>query len=159
MLAHPQLRTEELLERHARALGAVIRRGHQVSGMSQDEQGVTLRVSGPDGEYGITADHVLGADGAGSTVRQAAGIDFSGTDSTVFGFLGGVELADPPERPGFGHNEQGGAGGVKCAGAGTPAPAVSGRPGPRSATAARRGSPDTARPGCRWPRSRPARRP
>ncbi|GAA2111233.1 FAD-dependent monooxygenase [Streptomyces synnematoformans] len=107
MLAHPQLRTEELLEQHALALGVVIRRGHQVSGLSQGEQGVTLRVSGPDGEYEITADHVVGADGAGSTVRQAAGIDFPGTDSTVFGFLGDVELADPPEQPGSWHNEHG----------------------------------------------------
>ncbi|RKT55509.1 FAD-dependent monooxygenase [Saccharothrix australiensis] len=107
MLAHPQVRTEELLEQHALALGVVIRRGHRVSGLSQDEHGVTLRVDGPDGEYGITADHVVGADGAGSVVRQAAGIDFPGTDSTVFGFLGDVELADPPERPGFWHNAHG----------------------------------------------------
>ncbi|WP_121006040.1 FAD-dependent monooxygenase [Saccharothrix australiensis] len=40
-------------------------------------------------------------------MRQAAGIDFPGTDSTVFGFLGDVELADPPERPGFWHNAHG----------------------------------------------------
>ncbi|MGW0484104.1 FAD-dependent monooxygenase [Nonomuraea sp. NPDC003214] len=108
MLAHPQLRTEELLEQHALALGVVIRRGHRVTGLSQDEQGVTLRVSGPAGAYEITADHVVGADGAGSTVRQAAGIGFPGTDSTIFGFLGDVELADPPERrPGTWHNEHG----------------------------------------------------
>ncbi|WP_220506594.1 FAD-dependent monooxygenase [Amycolatopsis dendrobii] len=107
MLAHPQRRTEELLEQRALALGAVIRRGHQVSGLSQDDQGVTLRVSAPEGEYEITADHVVGADGAGSSVRRAAGIGFAGTDSTVFGFLGDVELTDPPERPGFWHNEHG----------------------------------------------------
>lgn len=107
MLAHPQVRTEELLEQHALALGVVIRRGHQVSGLSQDGHGVTLRVSGPDGEYETTADYVVGADGAGSTVRRAAGIDFPGTDSTVFGFLGDVELADPPERLGYWHNEHG----------------------------------------------------
>ncbi|WP_406633716.1 FAD-dependent monooxygenase [Amycolatopsis sp. WGS_07] len=107
LLAHPQVRTEELLEQHALALGAVIRRGHQVSGLSQDDEGVTLRVNGPDGEYEITADHVVGADGAGSTVRHAAGIAFPGTDSTVFGFLGDVELTDPPERPGMWHNEHG----------------------------------------------------
>jgi hypothetical protein len=29
-------------------------------------------------------------------VRRAAGIDFAGTDSTVFGFLGDVVLDDPP---------------------------------------------------------------
>ncbi|WP_208720108.1 FAD-dependent monooxygenase [Amycolatopsis circi] len=108
LLAHPQLRTEELIEQHALTLGAVIRRGHQVTGLSQDEQGVTLQVSGPDGEYEITADHVVGTDGAGSTVRKAAGIEFPGTDSTVFGFLGDVELTDPPERPGYWHNEHGG---------------------------------------------------
>ncbi|MFE6775567.1 FAD-dependent monooxygenase [Streptomyces sp. NPDC057702] len=107
VLAHPQLRTEELLEQHALALGAVIRRGHQVSGLSQDERGVTLQVSAPDGEYEITADHVVGTDGAGSTVRREAGIAFPGTDSTVFGFLGDVELTDPPERPSFWHNEHG----------------------------------------------------
>ncbi|MFD2469322.1 FAD-dependent monooxygenase [Amycolatopsis silviterrae] len=107
LLAHPQVRTEELLEQHALAVGAVIRRGHRVSGLSQDEHGVTLRVNGPDGEYEITADYVVGTDGAGSTVRQAAGIAFPGTDSTVFGFLGDVDLTDPPERLGFWHNEHG----------------------------------------------------
>ncbi|MET9261176.1 FAD-dependent monooxygenase [Amycolatopsis sp. NPDC004079] len=106
-LAHPQLRTEELLEQHALAQGAILRRGHRVSGLSQADHGVTLQVIGPDGEYEITADYVVGTDGAGSTIRHAAGIDFPGTDSTVFGFLGDVELTDPPEGPGYWHNEHG----------------------------------------------------
>ncbi|MBP2473791.1 2-polyprenyl-6-methoxyphenol hydroxylase-like FAD-dependent oxidoreductase [Crossiella equi] len=107
MLAHPQLRTEELLEQQARALGVVIRRGHQVVGLAQDERGVRLRVQGPDGEHELTAEHVVGADGAGSAVRRAAGFDFPGTDSTVFGHLGDVLLAEPPEKPRSWHNEHG----------------------------------------------------
>jgi 2-polyprenyl-6-methoxyphenol hydroxylase-like FAD-dependent oxidoreductase len=35
----PQARVETLLEEHAKELGAAIRRGHEVIGLDQDEQG------------------------------------------------------------------------------------------------------------------------
>jgi 2-polyprenyl-6-methoxyphenol hydroxylase-like FAD-dependent oxidoreductase len=96
MLAIPQVRTEELLEEHALALGVPILRGHRVTGLEQDGDGVTLFVTGPDGEHTRTASYVVGADGAGSTVRKAAGIAFPGTDTTSYGYVGEVRLTTPP---------------------------------------------------------------
>jgi 2-polyprenyl-6-methoxyphenol hydroxylase-like FAD-dependent oxidoreductase len=105
MLAIPQVRTEELLEEHALALGARVLRGHTVTGLEQDGDGVTLHVTGPEGEYTRTASYVVGADGAGSTVRKAAGIAFPGTDTTSYGYVGEVRLTTPAMTSA--HNEHG----------------------------------------------------
>ncbi|MFG6194355.1 FAD-dependent monooxygenase [Nonomuraea sp. JJY05] len=98
-LFFPQARTERLLEESAVALGARVLRGHAVTGLAQDSAGVEVSVEGPDGPYAVRARYVAGCDGAGSTVRRAAGIDFPGTDATVWGFLGDVHLDDPPSGP------------------------------------------------------------
>lgn len=105
IVAIPQARTEELLEEHALTLGARVLRGHTVTGLEQDGDGVTLLVTGPDGEYTRTASYVVGADGAGSTVRKAAGIAFPGTDSTSYGYVGEVRLTAPAVKSA--HNEHG----------------------------------------------------
>ncbi|MFE4058611.1 FAD-dependent monooxygenase [Streptomyces sp. NPDC059096] len=102
-LAIPQTRTEELLEAHARAAGARILRGHQVTGLAQEADAgrVTVRVTGPDGPYALEASYVVGCDGTRSTVRDAAGIDFPGSDANVWGWLGDVVLDDPPAEVGL----------------------------------------------------------
>jgi 2-polyprenyl-6-methoxyphenol hydroxylase-like FAD-dependent oxidoreductase len=105
MLAIPQVRTEELLEEHALAMGARILRGHTVTGLDQDDERVILHVTGPDGDYTRTASYVVGADGAGSTVRKAAGIAFPGTDTTSYGYVGEVRLTTPAVVSA--HNEHG----------------------------------------------------
>ncbi|WNV88200.1 FAD-dependent monooxygenase [Umezawaea sp. Da 62-37] len=99
MLSIPQLRTEELFEQRALGLGVRILRGHRVTGLTQDSQAVTVDLAGPDGPYALTARYVVGADGAGSTVRKAAGIGFPGSDATTFGHVGEVVLDDPPVPP------------------------------------------------------------
>jgi 2-polyprenyl-6-methoxyphenol hydroxylase-like FAD-dependent oxidoreductase len=78
ILPVPQRRMEEVLEERAAELGVEIRRGHEVIGLSQDETGVTVQVRGPDGEYPITAEYLVGADGGSSTVRKLTGIGFPG---------------------------------------------------------------------------------
>ncbi|AXX31551.1 FAD-dependent monooxygenase [Actinosynnema pretiosum subsp. pretiosum] len=104
LLTQPQAETERLLEERARALGVEVLRGHEVTGLTQDADGVVLRVAGrPD----VRAEYVVGADGAGSAVRAAAGIEFPGTESTHFGFLGDVVLADPPPLPNGWHTAEG----------------------------------------------------
>ncbi|MEE1804724.1 FAD-dependent monooxygenase [Streptomyces sp. JV176] len=115
-LALPQARTEELLEAHARAAGARVLRGHRVTGLAQGADGaetgpqatsgagagsVTVQVEGPDGPYALEAAYVVGCDGTRSTVRAAAGIDFPGTDATIWGWLGDVVLDDPPAEVGL----------------------------------------------------------
>ncbi|MFI9504152.1 FAD-dependent monooxygenase [Nocardia sp. NPDC052566] len=75
----PQARLEHLLAEHAGDLGAEIRRGHEVTGIGQDDSTVTVDVQGPDGAYQLTARYVIGCDGARSRVRDLAGIPFPGT--------------------------------------------------------------------------------
>ncbi|MFE6891333.1 FAD-dependent monooxygenase [Streptomyces sp. NPDC057694] len=95
-LALPQERTEAHLEQQALALGADILRGHEVTGFTEDPDGIAVHVTGPDGPRNLRADYLAGCDGARSTVRAAAGIDFPGTPSTVLGWLGDVVLDEPP---------------------------------------------------------------
>ncbi|MEU5656342.1 FAD-dependent monooxygenase [Streptomyces sp. NPDC047737] len=109
-LALPQARTEELLEERALAAGADIRRGHRVTGLTQDEGEVTVRATGPQGPYTLRAAYAVGCDGTRSTVREAAGIAFPGTDATTWGWLGDVVLDTPPE--GAVYAASGPAGGV-----------------------------------------------
>jgi 2-polyprenyl-6-methoxyphenol hydroxylase-like FAD-dependent oxidoreductase len=74
----PQPQLESVLEEHARELGAEIRRGREVVGLSQNDATVTAEVRGPDGQERVTARHLVGCDGASSRVRDLAGIPFPG---------------------------------------------------------------------------------
>ncbi|MGM1065131.1 FAD-dependent monooxygenase [Saccharothrix sp. Mg75] len=98
-LALPQVRTEQLFEEHARDLGADVRRGHRVTGVEQRDDAVEVRVEGPAGERVLRARYAVGCDGTRSTVREAAGIGFPGTQSRVLGRLGDVVLDEPPTGP------------------------------------------------------------
>ncbi len=93
MLAFPQARTEELFEQRALDLGVRVLRGHAVTDLAQDASSVTATL---DDSRTLTASFVVGADGAGSTVRKAAGIDFPGADATTFGYVGEVALTEQP---------------------------------------------------------------
>src|SRR3984957_6503201 len=71
-----QPRLERLLGEHADELGAGVRRGHEVVGVSQDDAAVAAAVRGPDGPYQVTARYLVGCDGAHSKVRGGAAITF-----------------------------------------------------------------------------------
>ena len=75
----PQPRLERVLDEHASKLGAEIRRGQEVVGLSQDDAKVTADVRGSDGQDRVTARYLVGCDGASSRVRDLAGIPFPGT--------------------------------------------------------------------------------
>ena len=60
----PQPRLEGLLGERACELGAGIRRGHEVAGVSQDDATVAADVRGPQGPYRVTARYLVGCDGA-----------------------------------------------------------------------------------------------
>jgi 2-polyprenyl-6-methoxyphenol hydroxylase-like FAD-dependent oxidoreductase len=103
MLAFPQHRTEALLAERALELGARIVRGEAVTGLTQTGDGVRVETDRQTWEAGW----VVGADGAGSTVRRAAGIGFPGTGADTWAYLGDLR-ADAPPAPGYGvQNEKG----------------------------------------------------
>ncbi|MET7436185.1 FAD-dependent monooxygenase, partial [Streptomyces flaveolus] len=79
----PQSRTEAIVDKWAVGLGADVRRGHEVIGMTQDEDGVQVEVAGPEGVETLRAAYLVGCDGARSTVRRLAGIDFPGVSATI----------------------------------------------------------------------------
>jgi 2-polyprenyl-6-methoxyphenol hydroxylase-like FAD-dependent oxidoreductase len=78
VLPLPQPILERVLDEFARELGAEIRRGRELIGLSQDEASVTAEVSGPDGPDRVTARYLVGCDGASSRVRDLADIPFPG---------------------------------------------------------------------------------
>jgi len=51
---------------------------HSVSGVTQDDGGVTATVSTPDGELSFKGTYLIGADGGRSAVRKSADIAFEG---------------------------------------------------------------------------------
>jgi 2-polyprenyl-6-methoxyphenol hydroxylase-like FAD-dependent oxidoreductase len=93
-----QPRLERLLSDRAGELGTEIRRGHQVTRVSQDDAAATADVRGPDGLYQVTARYLVGCDGAHSRVRDTAGIPFPGTTYPEVNRLGQVTLPDSVTR-------------------------------------------------------------
>ncbi|UQS26737.1 FAD-dependent monooxygenase [Amycolatopsis thermalba] len=74
----PQRRIEEVLTERAAELGVDVRRGHEVTGLVQDEDAVTIEVGGREP---VRARFLVGADGGHSVVRKLAGIGFPGVTS------------------------------------------------------------------------------
>ncbi|WP_371660506.1 FAD-dependent oxidoreductase [Streptomyces sp. NBC_00280] len=72
----PQDETESVLLDRLRALGGAVHRPYEVASVVQDADGVTLTMS--TGET-LRAAYAVGADGMHSTVREAAGIGFTGS--------------------------------------------------------------------------------
>lgn len=96
LLQVPQVRIEEVLQERAVELGVEIRRGHELIGFTQDADGVTVSLSGPDGEYELRAAYLVGADGGRSETRKLAGIDFPGvTNDKMVSRTGSAAV--PPE--------------------------------------------------------------
>lgn len=85
LLMVPQQRIVQALMERAGELGVEVRGGHEVTGLIQDSDTVTVEVAGPAGPYRIETRYLVGADGGHSAVRKAAGIDFPGvtTDRTI----------------------------------------------------------------------------
>ncbi|WP_020666759.1 FAD-dependent monooxygenase [Amycolatopsis nigrescens] len=92
----PQARVEEVLEERLASYGIEVRRGHELTGFTQDEDGVVATVQGPDGELRLRAGYLAGCDGGRSAVRKALGVGFPGIDATEYGVVADVVLAEVP---------------------------------------------------------------
>lgn len=94
VLGIPQTTTDRLLGEHAADVGVEIRRGCEVVGLSQDDDGVTVGLA--DGGQ-LRSRYLVGCDGGRSTVRKLLGVGFPGEPSTVESLLGEMEVGVPPE--------------------------------------------------------------
>ncbi|MFF7448081.1 MULTISPECIES: rifampin monooxygenase [unclassified Streptomyces] len=94
VLGIPQTLTDRLLAEHAVELGAEIRRGCEVVGLSQDEHGVTTELA--DGTR-LRSRHLVGCDGGRSTVRGLLGVGFPGESAREETLLGEMEATEAPE--------------------------------------------------------------
>nr|WP_271211370.1 rifampin monooxygenase [Rhodococcus wratislaviensis]GLK37326.1 FAD-dependent oxidoreductase [Rhodococcus wratislaviensis] len=94
ILGIPQPVTERLLIERATELGVAIRRGCELVGLSQNEDGVTALPT--DGTQ-VRARYLVGCDGGRSTVRKLLGVGFPGEPTRVDSLLGEMEVAAPPE--------------------------------------------------------------
>jgi 3-(3-hydroxy-phenyl)propionate hydroxylase len=82
---------ERILAGWVDELGVPIRRGVDVSGCVQDDEGVVVRL--PGGEE-LRAQYVVGADGGRSAIRKAAGIDFPGWEATTSAMIAEVQVTE-----------------------------------------------------------------
>jgi 3-(3-hydroxy-phenyl)propionate hydroxylase/6-hydroxy-3-succinoylpyridine 3-monooxygenase len=85
LVAHPHnlhlgqhVLVEVVLAELARHDSAEVRWQHEVVDLDQDDDGVRATFATPEGTTTLTAAWLVGADGAGSGVRQALGMDFEG---------------------------------------------------------------------------------
>jgi 2-polyprenyl-6-methoxyphenol hydroxylase-like FAD-dependent oxidoreductase len=82
-LVIPQSDVEQVLEARSRELGVEIRRGHEITGVHQEEDLVRVGIVGPNGAYEERSRYLVGCDGGHSTVRTLSGISFPGLGPTV----------------------------------------------------------------------------
>jgi rifampicin monooxygenase len=93
VLGIPQTITERLLAEHAAEAGAEIRRGCELVGLSQDEDGVSVELA--DGTR-LRSRYLAGCDGGRSTVRKLLGVGFPGEPTRVETLLGEMEVTEDP---------------------------------------------------------------
>ena len=92
-LGIPQPTIDRLLAEHAAEVGVELRRGCELAGLSQDEDGVTVELA--DGTR-LRSRYLIGCDGGRSTVRKLLGIGFPGEPAQHETLLGEMEVTEDP---------------------------------------------------------------
>jgi 2-polyprenyl-6-methoxyphenol hydroxylase-like FAD-dependent oxidoreductase/heme-degrading monooxygenase HmoA len=78
-LGLPQYDTERILGAKLASLGVVVERGAELTGFTQDDEGVTAQLRHAAGEVETSrAQYLVGCDGAHSVVRAGLGLSFEG---------------------------------------------------------------------------------
>ncbi|MGW7820331.1 FAD-dependent monooxygenase [Streptomyces puniciscabiei] len=97
LLVLPQYEVERVLERRAVEAGVDFRYETELTGLTQDADGVTVEARGPEGcTETLRAAYVVGADGMRSAVRDAIGLPFPGKSVIRSVVLADVRLAEQP---------------------------------------------------------------
>jgi 2-polyprenyl-6-methoxyphenol hydroxylase-like FAD-dependent oxidoreductase len=91
LLMYPQDVHEQMLEARLAGLGVSVERNTEVTGFSQDPDGVTATVGGE----ACAAQYIVGCDGAHSTVRKAVAGDFPGGTYERFFYVADVQGYGP----------------------------------------------------------------
>ncbi|MEV4147516.1 FAD-dependent monooxygenase [Amycolatopsis sp. NPDC049691] len=90
----PQDRTEAVLLARLREAGGDVHRPYEVTAVAGDDTGVTVTTTGGT----VRAKYVVGADGMHSTVREQAGIGFTGSTYAESFVLADVRMSWPLDR-------------------------------------------------------------
>ena len=85
---------ERILAGWVAELRVPVRYGVEVTGFTQDDDGVHVETSGGQP---LRAQYLAGCDGGRSLVRKTAGIGFPGWDATTSSLIAQVEMAEEPE--------------------------------------------------------------
>jgi 3-(3-hydroxy-phenyl)propionate hydroxylase len=93
-LALWQKHIERILAGWVGELPVTFYRAREVTGFTQDDNGVDIAVS--DGQS-LRVQYLVGCDGGRSVVRKAAGIEFPGWDATTSSLLAQAEMTEEPE--------------------------------------------------------------
>ncbi|WP_157944619.1 FAD-dependent monooxygenase [Mangrovicella endophytica] len=102
ILMNPQSKTEALLGEALQEAGVTVERGVEVTALTQDEGCVRAAATHADGRaIEITARYAIGADGAHSIVRKAAGLSFEGAKYPQSFLLGDVAVDWPLDHARF----------------------------------------------------------
>jgi 2-polyprenyl-6-methoxyphenol hydroxylase-like FAD-dependent oxidoreductase len=99
MLLLPQHDTEEVLQAWAVRCGAEMVRDARVTGVEQDDDGVTVQIEQAGRTWTERVRYVVGCDGAHSTVRGLLGIPFEGRSYDSSLIIADVHLQNPPDPP------------------------------------------------------------
>ena len=99
LLVLPQYEVEAALQQRATDAGVAFSYETEVTGLTQDADGVTLQVrAGDGGPTTLRAAYVVGTDGMRSAVRESVGLPFPGKSVIRSVVLADVLLAEEPEN-------------------------------------------------------------
>lgn len=88
----PQFLTERIMRERLVELGGYVEFGCELVGVEQHQEGITARLSGPNGKETIRVRYLVGADGGRSFVRQALDVGFPGKTLSVRAVVADVTL-------------------------------------------------------------------
>ncbi|MFG2026944.1 rifampin monooxygenase [Streptomyces sp. NPDC048825] len=94
VLGIPQPVTDRLLTERATELDAELRRGCELVGLSQDDDGVTAELAD---STRLRSRYLVGCDGGRSTVRKLLGVGFPGEPAKAETLLGEMEVTEDEE--------------------------------------------------------------